>query len=167
MNTLSAAAKACKDKDRMAQLRHMAKTFLTHRETGESEIIYRVMPHLHLSESNIKCVFVAAGFPHNRSRMAWKVKGKDSGYNEEQENDEENTPSKRHIQIPGKEGKYIESISWQDKYAARPTRLKHMCLAQFATAFDTMSAKSADEYDFKNGAFGESDFQKMYTKTQK
>ena len=102
MSTLQAAAKTCKDKDRMTQLRFMAKTFLTHRETGESEIIYRIMPHLHLAESNVKCVFVATGFPHNRSRMARKVKGKDSGYSEENENDEENMPHNRYVEIPGK-----------------------------------------------------------------
>ena len=160
MSTLQAAAKTCKDKDRMTQLRYMAKTFLTHRETGESEIIYRIMPHLHLAESNVKCVFVATGFPHNRSRMARKVKGKDSGYSEENENDEENMPHNRYVEIPGKEGKYVENISWHEKYAARPPGLKEMCLAQFATAFDTMPKKSGSDYEFENGVFGKSEFPK-------
>ena len=51
MNTLSQAAQACKGHERKEQLKFMAQTFLTHRETGEAEVIYRIMPQLHLSQS--------------------------------------------------------------------------------------------------------------------
>ena len=40
------------------QLRQMANTFLSHRRMGEAEAVYRVTPDMHLSESNIKCVYV-------------------------------------------------------------------------------------------------------------
>ena len=92
--------------------------------------------------------------------MARKVKGKDSGYSEENENDEENMPHNRYVEIPGKEGKYVENISWHEKYAARPPGLKEMCLAQFATAFDTMPKRSGSDYEFENGVSGESEFPK-------
>ena len=49
---LQAAAKACQGKEWKDQVKTLAQTFLTYREASESEIIYRVMPHLHLSESN-------------------------------------------------------------------------------------------------------------------
>ena len=103
MSTLQAAAKASEGKERKDQMKFLAQTFLTHRETGESEIFYRVMPHLHLSDSNVKCIFVATGFPWNRSRMAMKLK--DSGACEEEEADDEvSIQPKKKFSIPGKEG---------------------------------------------------------------
>ena len=47
------AAKECRGKEISEQLRYMTNTFLTHRQMGESEAQYRMLPHLHLSESNI------------------------------------------------------------------------------------------------------------------
>ena len=47
----------------------MAHKFLTHRQMGEAELMYRMLPSLHLSESNIACKFLAGGFPWDRTQM--------------------------------------------------------------------------------------------------
>ena len=160
MDKLQAAAQACKDKDRKDQLKFLAQTFLTHREAGEMEIHYRVMPQLHLSESNLKCKFLATRFPHKRSRMAWKKRNKEPGYSDEQDNEEDSSQLRREVEIPGLEGKYCESISDHEKYAARPAPLQHMCLAQFVTAYDPLPEKEGEKLDFEDGVFGESYFKK-------
>ena len=56
-----------------ATMRHLTHTFLSSREMGESEAYYRMFPSLHLSKSNVKCTFVATGFPENRSTMVMPI----------------------------------------------------------------------------------------------
>ncbi len=55
------------------KMKCLAQVYLTHREMGESEAIYRIIPSLHLTCSNIKCVFLATGFPSERSRFLRKI----------------------------------------------------------------------------------------------
>ena len=47
----------------------VAQTFLTHRQIGECEAFFRILPHLHLKDSNTHTVFVATGFKQNRSKF--------------------------------------------------------------------------------------------------
>ena len=141
---MMAAAKACKDKDRKDQMRFMAQTFLTHRETGESEAYYRIFPHLHLSESNLKCVFVPTGFPSNRSQFARKVNGKE----EDTENEESEQSGQDFITVPGREGQYKRALSHQEKYAARPKLLEYMSFAQFISHYDQVPATSMHNKEF-------------------
>ena len=49
------------------KLRSVATAYLTHRQIGGPEAIYRLIPHMKLKNSNIACIFVASGFPENRS----------------------------------------------------------------------------------------------------
>ena len=66
---LKDAKKEFKGGDRIEMARYMAFKFLTHRQMGEAEVFYRMLPHLHLSESNIKCKFQAGGFPWDRTKL--------------------------------------------------------------------------------------------------
>ena len=66
---LKDAKKEFKGGDRIEMARYMAYKFLTHRQMGEAEVFYRMLPHLHLSESNIKCKFQAGGFPWDRTKL--------------------------------------------------------------------------------------------------
>ena len=68
-DTLLEGVKKFDGRDMKSKMQYLAQAFLTHRQIGESEAIYRILPNLHLSESNIKTVFVASGFPHNRSKF--------------------------------------------------------------------------------------------------
>lgn len=40
------------------QLSVVANVFLTHRQIGESEAFYRILPHLHMKFSNMDCIFL-------------------------------------------------------------------------------------------------------------
>ena len=54
----------------------LANTYLTHREMGECETYYKLDPALHFKQSNIRTIFVATGFPQNRSKFLRKCKNK-------------------------------------------------------------------------------------------
>ena len=151
---LMEAAKECRGKERSEQLHYMVNTFLTHRQMGESEAHYRMLPHMHLSESNIGCVFLASGEPQDRSRIVYRVREPDKLIEEEEDEDElgESSCSQSSlIQIPGREGYYREAPSKIDKYENRPDYLNPMCLAQFVKCFDTISVKEGKKRDYQNG----------------
>ncbi len=120
------------------KMRFLSQTFLTHREMGESEAIYRLFPNLHLSESNVTCIFVSTGFPHERSRFLKRI--------------EENQTDKRNsITLQEYEGEYQLATSIHEKYSGRPLALKHICLAQFAIWYDTLSDAKGKKLSFING----------------
>lgn len=73
MKFLKEAANACKQKTNEEQMRILFHTFLTHRQMGESEAYYRIMPDLHLSQSNVATYFVSTGFPETRIKFLRKV----------------------------------------------------------------------------------------------
>ena len=56
---LKDALKETKHLSREDQLRALKTAWLTHRQIGASETVYRLIPGFHLTESNIACVFVA------------------------------------------------------------------------------------------------------------
>ena len=55
------------------QFRQMANVFLSHRRLGEAAALYRRIPDMHLSESNVKSVFASTGWPESRYRFAKQV----------------------------------------------------------------------------------------------
>ena len=138
------------------KLRALKTTYLTHRQIGASEAVYRVIRSMKLKDSNITCVFVSSGFPDNRSCFYRKVpEFNEELLDQEEENEEEDeeegveeeeqdeiedveegySSNKASEKIEGREGDFQKSISIIDRYAARPKYLKQMCLAQFATSY--------------------------------
>ena len=120
---LLAALKENQDLSLKEKLKLMKDTFLTHRQIGESECYYRLLPHMHLSDSNIGTTFIHTGF--NKSKFLRKVDDDDCDVET--------------VTIEGHEGKYVESSSIHDKYLKRPLELFHMCLAQFAKCYTPAS----------------------------
>ena len=152
------AAKHCASNDKKEQMKYLVHTFMTYRQMGESEAYYRLLPHLHLSESNLKTVFVSTGFPWNRSKFSVKVleEGKEKLVQDsEDEDDVSPTNTQGTFQIPGKEGRFKEAASIHQKYSKRPPALENMCLAQFAISYDPMRAQDAKNKAFKEGVYGE------------
>ena len=85
------------------------KLFLngTFPQIGEAECYYRLLPQMHLADSNLGTVFLHTGF--NKSRFLRKV-----------EEDEDGVET---VTIEGREGKYFEGSSIHDKYLKRPQEL--------------------------------------------
>jgi exonuclease III len=109
------------------KLQLVVNKFLTHRQIGESEAYYRILPSLHLNSANTDCKFVPTGFKQNRSTF---LKRCDES---EKQGDEET------IHISGKEGEYTEKPSLINKYSRRDCHnnvdLKNLCYAQFVQRY--------------------------------
>lgn len=128
------------------RLETLKDILLTHRKMGICEAIYKLMPNLHLKDSNIKCSFVSSGFPENRSKFLVKLPP-----------ETENIPEENIIKIPTTQNKYIAPISIQDYYKNRPAELEEMCLAQFITQYQKTEKTKAIEkalLENKRGHFG-------------
>jgi ATP-dependent DNA helicase PIF1 len=183
MDILREAAKTIGDVSKKERMRFLANTFLTHRQVGMFEAFYRIIPFLHLSQSNVKCTFVPTGFRENRSRFLKKVEGGEKmGNQNPQEKSDSSVPFVENqdedcddptacdldelggqlIEIDGHNGKFRAVPSIHDKYANRPKAISLMCLAQFAIMYETHSYKilkkkvDKKEITFINGTHGQS-----------
>ena len=48
------------------KLKALQRAYLTHRQVGFSEAVYRAIKSMWLKGSNVTCVLVSSGFPENR-----------------------------------------------------------------------------------------------------
>ena len=64
-------------------MRALANEFTSHRHIGESEAYYKLFPELHLTESSVKTIFLAGGFPHKRQVFLRKVQEKEDSEDED------------------------------------------------------------------------------------
>ena len=66
MEVLKAALKDKNITDLKEKMKVHANVYLTHRQIGEAEAVFRLIPSLTLSMSNITCQFVATGTKDER-----------------------------------------------------------------------------------------------------
>lgn len=108
--------------------------YLSNRQMGESEGYYRLIPSLHLADSNIATIFVHTGFQKSRFLKALtpeEVKRVDKS---------------RLIQLEHNSEKYfIETPSIGDKYLRRPSCLEAITLSQFTKRYVPVSLKESDK----------------------
>ena len=55
------ALKRAENESLKTKLALVVSTFLTHRQIGESEAFFKILPHLEMKSSNIKSVFIPTG----------------------------------------------------------------------------------------------------------
>ena len=72
------ALKQAENDSLRSKLSLVAHTFLTHRQIGESEAFYKILPQLNMKSSNIETVFVPTGFKKNRSKFLKKLTEKEA-----------------------------------------------------------------------------------------
>ena len=150
------------------QMKALKLCFVTHRQIGASEAVYRILPGLHLKQSNISCIFVITGFPEKRQLFFKPAKtekddpiqilGDEEGdimvmEDEEDECIEEKIeqlhPEK--VTITDRVGEYQQTITIIDRYQRRPKCLEEISLAQFATHYVTASKiPKTTEFDDNN-----------------
>ena len=144
-------------------MRLLAQTYLTHRKMGLAEAFYRVIPTLHLRESNLVCRFVHTSFPKNRYKyLKPPQEKKDSSQSEADINIdyEGNDPNPEPyltnnrsylIEGPESKGRFVEAESSNDHYSKRPVYLEEMCLAQFQMMYDLrVSTRPPPSVKFEN-----------------
>ena len=139
---LLAALKEHDDLSLHGKLKLMKDVFLCHRQIGEAECYYRLLPQMHLAESNISSVFLHTGF--NKSRFLRKI--------DDDEDDGIDT-----VTIEGREGKFVEGSSLHDKYQKRPQYLFYMSYAQFAKCYTPASQIKQEEEDEEVNEFEKED----------
>ena len=161
------ALKATETEEARERLKALKNAYLSHRQIGASEAVYRILPGMYLKKSNISCKFVATGFPQNRSLFYRKVSDEpdEDSHNldrdveeDEVEDDEvEDTVTsfkKELVSIDGRSGKYKAGITIIDRYIARPKDLERMCYAQFAISY-YYQAKPPKKAVFDDGGHSE------------
>ena len=145
---LKEALKATANKDVNEKLKAMRIAYLTHRQMGSSEAVYRVVPSMKLKDSNVTCTFVSSGFPENRSVFYRKIgiddkeslNDDDDGKEAEQETETES------VTIQGRQGTFKKAISVIERYAARPKSLDSICLAQFSIYYTPVGKSQIPKY---------------------
>ena len=90
-------------------MKALKMAYLTHRQVGASEALYRINKGMHLKQSNIKCVFVSSGFPENRASFFMKIADKDD------EAEREDDAEEKFVKIEGRSGKFKESITIHER----------------------------------------------------
>ena len=71
MEALQSAIKASDATEIKEKMKLVANLFLTHRQIGEAEAVYRLIPSLTLSMSSIACQFVSTSKKEERS-LRWR-----------------------------------------------------------------------------------------------
>ena len=112
------------------KMRLVRNTFLTHREMGQSEALYRIIPSMHLTESSIGDVFLNTG--RNKSKFLKKL-------SEDEANQAANV-----VTIAETDGLYVETSSLLDKYQKRPSSLKWLSPMQFCKRYTTARVTKSD-----------------------
>ena len=90
------------------KIKMLINTFVTHRQMGQAEAYYKLIPSLHMKYSTVKTVFIPTDKKDLRSRFLRKV------------DKNENTHDKTAFTVDGREGLFIEKTDLIDKFIRRP-----------------------------------------------
>ena len=123
------AVKETSATDYKEKMKIAANVFLKSRQIYESEAVYRLIPSLTLSMSNVSCQHVFTGFKDERS-IRW-IKA----------TEEQLKSGIKVVQLDNQDGFYFEQQTMWDKYLRRPSSIENICFAQFAKMFRSMSVK--------------------------
>jgi hypothetical protein len=126
VNTL----KASDCDDLKEKMRLLMNTWITNRQMGEAEAVYRLTKEFHFRESDTKCVFLQTCKRSERSKFLKNVTDK-PGY--------ESTPK---VAVENhKEGVYVEQYDIHSKYERRPQEdhpvLKHLSLGHMVKMYES------------------------------
>ena len=115
------------------EMRSVANQFLTHRQMGEAEAIFRLSPAMTLKKSNVKCQWISLGEKEDRASR-WKKL-----------TEEQLQKGLDGVALEEHEGFWYEQQDMLSKYRRRPDILKDICLAQFSKIYQSYSNKKAME----------------------
>ena len=136
LEVIKAALDQADAKDIKDKMRMVSNAFLTHRQMGEAEAVYKLIPSMTLKKSNVACQWVSLGSTEERSRR-WKLAT------------EKDLESGRPLtKLMGHEGLWYEQQDMWSKYLRRPMdSLGEMCFAQFAKMYKSYSSRGTTDED--------------------
>ena len=92
----------------------LMNSYISARQMGEVEAMYKIFPNLRLKDSNVTTQFVPTSRKENRSKMLQKI------------DENENDFGKEKKKIDGREGWYVEKYDLVDKYTRRDETCKDL-----------------------------------------
>ena len=145
MKFLMDALKGSEAEDLKDKMNVVMNTFITVRQMGEAEAYYRILPELHLKESNAAAVYVPNCRKAERSKFLRAVQNDEIHHNQVV------------VEVKDKPGKYVETYDVVDKWYRRPEPLQDLsfsyCAKMFKPAWtakeDTETTENETEYDIK------------------
>ena len=127
------------------KMKKIASTFLSHRQIGEAEAFYKLLPDLNLKNSNVTCQWVPLG---RKSERYIRMKRAD-------ENESEN---KQLTKLEGVEGLWYEQPDILSKYKRRDDRLEKICYSHYGKMIRT-GGKMTDDDSNEKGGFDEESYE--------
>ena len=131
-DVLKAAMDKCTSKDVVERMKKTANIFLRTRQIGEAEAVYRLIPSLTLTMSNVSCQFAATGLKEERSTR-WR-----------RATAEQEASGFPLVKLDGHDGLWYELQDFWSKYLRRPEELEDMCFAHFAKMFKSSTPKTEE-----------------------
>ena len=105
-------------------MKKVASTFLSHRQIGEAEAYYKLLPDLLLKQSNVTCQWLYVGRKEERFTRMKRA-------------NEKQTDKKSLIKLEGVEGLWYEQPDMLSKYKRRPDTLERIVSSHFAKMIRT------------------------------
>ena len=148
MRHIKEALKKAGSDSLQAKLSLVINQFLTHRQIGESEAFFKILPHLNMKASNIETVFVPTGFKSNRSGFLKQL------------TEDEAKHCKNLVKVLNKDGFFTEKPSLMDKFERKDTSknvyIKYLPYTQFCMKY-VSSSKEPKGKDLQSIAFQRGD----------
>ena len=116
----------------------MANTFMTHRQMGEAEAYYKILPNMTLKFSSLDTIFIPSDKKELRSRFLMKLQTSDDN-------------SEIGVEVKGgRDGLFLEKPDIIDKYCRREItddnlELEELSPTQFGKMFQPVSRKKTDQ----------------------
>ena len=139
MEVIKAALQQSDAKDVKEKMRVVSNAFLTHRQMGEAEAVYKLLPSMTLKKSNVACQWVSLGRKEERTSR-WK-----------RATENEIKSGRPMTKLLGHEGLWYEQQDMWSKYLRRPMdTLRELCFAQFGKMYRSCSQSKSEEYAEEN-----------------
>ena len=101
----------------------LMNTYISARQMGEVEALYKIFPDFHLKDSNVSTVFVPVSRKADRSKFLMKI-DEDINYN-----------GKEKFKIDGRDGFYVEKYDIVSKYERSKQYLEETSFSQFSKMY--------------------------------
>ena len=105
------------------KMKVLMNTYISARQMGETEVLYKIFPDFHLKDSNVTTVFVPVNRKSERSKFLLKV-DENMNYNGQEK-----------VKIEGRDGLYVEKYDIVSKYERREDGLEELSFSQFAKMY--------------------------------
>ena len=123
MTLLLEALKNSDCEDLRDKMRLLMNTYISARQMGEAEALFKIFPDFHLKDSNVTTVFVPVSRRENRSKFLVKV----------DENKNYNGQAK--LKINGREGFYVEKYDVVSKFERKEDGMEDISFSHFAKMY--------------------------------